>query len=439
MALFSKRSGRPAVVATSAAVSEIVATGQEANLCASLLEDFRTARDDDTAQDDRAIRGAARAIAHAGGGAPISGQLSLAAGGASVSERTWRWLAACAHAAVAQGEELLPIRIAIFAMEWTDEIAPASTVADFGDMGLLSAPQAVLREILAASVVAAWSLNPQNLIWMFQGRRVVAGMAAGIHASRLSELDPGGESLARAEASSARAASDRAATQALPADVLARMAAYGQASWNLEHEIFESGPFDEELGRLRPEAQAAWVSALSDEVLPAGGWALYGAAEVLMKALGHPVHLESYCAILDASLQFQRDAGVWDSQLSPNERLYWQERHPEEIWLPRREAPSCESATITPLAVGDERKLGAVTRRPDSNAIYVIHPEHKRYVWLLDYPDSSSATGGRLREERGTFGDLYDLYRALGQNSPLPGLWVHPELEPFLPFPAPRL
>ncbi len=274
---------------------------------------------------------------------------------------------------------------------------------------------------------------------MFQGERVIASMAAGVHTHMLSELDPGGESLAKAEASSARGASSRAATQVLPTDVLARMAEYGQASWNLEYAILEPAPFDEELGRMRPEAQAEWVAALSEEVLPVGGWAAYGAAEVLMKALGHPVQLESYCAILEASLQFQRDAGVWDSQLTPNEQLYWQEMHPEEIWLSRRDPPSRESARITPLAIGEERKLGAVTRRPDSNAIYVIHPEHERYMWLLDYPDSSSATGGRLREERGTFGDLYDLYRALGQNSPLPGLWVHPELEQFLPFPAPRL
>ncbi len=170
MGLFSKRSSRPALVVTPPTVSEIVVADQEVNLCASLLEDFRAARDDDTAQDDRAIRVATRAIVHAGSGAPMSGQLSLAAGGARLSEKTWCWLAACANAAVAHGDDLLPIRIAIFAVEWTNEIAPANTTADFGDMGLLSTPQAVLREILVASVIAAGSLNPQNLVWSLSSR-----------------------------------------------------------------------------------------------------------------------------------------------------------------------------------------------------------------------------------------------------------------------------
>jgi len=152
--------------------------------------------------------------------------------------------------------------------------------------------------------------------------------------------------------------------------------------------------------------QHAWVTALSEEVLPVGGWAVYGASEVVMKVMGHPVGLPAYCAILDASLELQRDAGVWESQMSPNEVIYWKERHPEEIWLPRREPPSRETASITPLAVGDERKLGSVTRRADSNAIYVLHPDTDRYVWLLDYPDSSSTAGARLREERGAFEGL---------------------------------
>jgi hypothetical protein len=420
-------------------VEEIAITDREVDQCASLLDAFRAARDDTTARDDHDIRIAARAIAHAGGAVPVTGQVSLE-GGEVASEKAWSWLAACARAAAARGDDILPVRAAMFALEWTNEIAPGSTIADFGDMGLLQTPPLVLITILATSVVSAGNLSPDNTVWNFQGERVVAGMAEGVHARFLAELDPGGESIEEARTVTvARGSFDQTRASGLPADIVARMAEYGRASWNLEYEIFDTGPFDDELGRLGPDAQYAWVADLGKEVLPVGGWAVYGAAETVMKTMGHPVGHPAYCEILDASLEFQRDAGVWDSQLSPNERTYWQLRHPGEIWLARREPPSRETASITPLAIGDERKLGAVTRRADSNAIYVHHPAHERYAWLLDYPDSSSVTGGRLREERDTFGDLYELYLALGQSSPLPGLWVHPEFEPFLPFPAPRL
>ncbi len=125
--------------------------------------------------------------------------------------------------------------------------------------------------------------------------------------------------------------------------------------------------------------------------------------------------------------------------MSVNEQVYWKSKHPDELWLARQTPPSRDAAAITPLAVGDERKLGSVTLRPDSNAIYVLRPKQDRYVWVRDFAGSSSSAGARLREERGSFGDLYELYWTLGQNSQLPGLWVHPEYEPFLQFSLPRL
>jgi hypothetical protein len=57
-------------------------------------------------------------------------------------------------------------------------------------------------------------------------------------------------------------------------------------------------------------------------------------------------------------------------------------------------------------------------------------------VLQLDYADDE---GHRLRDDRDQAGDLYDLYWRFGRGVPLPGLWVDPELEPFLRFPLPRI
>ena len=103
-----------------------------------------------------------------------------------------------------------------------------------------------------------------------------------------------------------------------------------------------------------------------------------------------------------------------------------------------RAAPSRDAASISPLPLGQERKLSLLSSASDSKAIYVVHEEDDTYVWLLDSPDDSYPAR-RLREARETHTNLYDLYREVGGNMPVPSYWADPEFEAFFPFPSPRV
>lgn len=225
----------------------------------------------------------------------------------------------------------------------------------------------------------------------------------------------------------------------LPAGIVPQMAEYGQARWNLQYEITEAGPFDGALQAMPPDAQRAWVAALSEAVVPVGGWAVMGAGTTVMKVMSHPADLPAYRAILDAALDFQRSAGVWESQLSINENLYWHEQHKNEPWLARRDPPSRAAAAITALPVGQERKLAVMSNVPDSNEVYASHPEAGRYVAIVEAPHKRGSGSGRVRQEADTAQSLYDLYCKIGEAMKLPNHWVSPELEPFFPYPSPRI
>jgi hypothetical protein len=225
----------------------------------------------------------------------------------------------------------------------------------------------------------------------------------------------------------------------LPADIVPRMAEYGQAKWNGQYEISEPGPFDKTLQDMPPEAQRAWVAALSEAVVTAGGWAAMGAQATVMKKASDLADLLAYRAIMDAALEFQRSAGVWEFQLSINEKVYWQEQHQNEPWLARRDPPSRAAAAITPLPVGQERKVAVMSNMPDSNEVYVSHPEADRYVAIVEAPLERDSGRGRVRREADIAGNLYDLYGKLGEAMKLPNYWVDPELEPFFPYPSPKI
>ncbi len=221
----------------------------------------------------------------------------------------------------------------------------------------------------------------------------------------------------------------------LPADIVPRMARYGQARWSLEWDAFTPGPFDEEIRGMPPDAQRSWVAALSEAVVPVGGWAIYGAEETVMKALGHPVDLPAYRAILEGAFDFQRSAGVWESQLSINERVYWGTYHKDEPWLMPRNSPARETALIADLPVGQERKIAVMSKAPGTGEVYAAHPEPSKYVAIVE----RGTDGERVRTQAENADSLYDLYWKVAQAMPTPNYWVDPEFEPFFPFPGPRI
>lgn len=225
----------------------------------------------------------------------------------------------------------------------------------------------------------------------------------------------------------------------LPAYIVPRMAEYGRARWNHQYDPFEPGPFDGALQAMPPDAQRAWVAALSEAVVTAGGWAVMGAQATVMKMTSHLADLPAYRAIMDAALDFQRSAGVWEFQLSITEKLYWHEQHQNESWLVRRDPPPRAATALTPLPVGQERKVAVMSNVPDSNEVYASHPEADRYVAIVEAPLERGSGRGRVRQEADTADSLYDLYCKLGEAMKLPNHRVDPELEPFFPYPSPRI
>lgn len=233
----------------------------------------------------------------------------------------------------------------------------------------------------------------------------------------------------------------------LPLNVVAWMEHKGQRLWWAQTGSSKYDPFElptdsfdpyTALSALSPDAQRSWVTELAAKVLPAGGWAVYGATDAVECGLMHSDALEipAYVELYEASLQFQRSNGVWWTALSPAERSFWDQHHPNEVWLDRREPPSRDDASITPIPLGQERKLTVLADAPDSKATYVVHGDEGTYVWCLEYPDDE---GNRVRDARTDAHDLYELYFRTGQSLPFPGVWVDEEFEPFLPYPIPRI
>lgn len=214
---------------------------------------------------------------------------------------------------------------------------------------------------------------------------------------------------------------------AVPEGIVAAMAEYGQQRLR-NNDV--PGPFHDELESLASEDQKAWVEALSQAVVPVGGVAVYGASTLVMLCLGHPVELDAYCRLLDSALEYLRTEGVPEIGLTGHERSYWHGEHPDEAWLqPVTSRPT--EASLTPLAVGQERKLSVMDGSPDSKAIYVVRSAEGTYIWALDMPTKDGS--GRIREERGQASSLSEIYAELGENLP-PSHWVDPEFAEFLPL-----
>ncbi|HTZ91093.1 MAG TPA: hypothetical protein VMB74_01750 [Streptosporangiaceae bacterium] len=219
----------------------------------------------------------------------------------------------------------------------------------------------------------------------------------------------------------------------------AELARYGQARWTGELTPFDATPFDERLAPMTLDQLRGWVSRLSPVAISAGGWAVLGAEYVVMPRDGQLKDLPAYRAIITAALDFQRDSGVWESQLAPQELVFWHQGHGDEPWLPRREPPLREAAVITPLPVGQERRIAVMTMHADSSQVYVSHPDPDRYIAIVEAPVERGSNRGRVRNEADSAGNLYDLYLKVSQAMMLPNHWMDFEFGLFLPFPAPRI
>jgi hypothetical protein len=224
-----------------------------------------------------------------------------------------------------------------------------------------------------------------------------------------------------------------------PVNIVKALAGYGAARWHGAVTAFDVTEFDEMLAPMSADELRAWVTSVAPPVVSAGGWAVLGAQYLVMPREHLLRDLPAYEAIMEGGLSFQRASGVWESTLAPTETVFWKVRHGDEVWLPRREPPPREAAVITPLPVGEERKLTIMNNITDSNEVYVTRPDSGTYLAWVEMPLERDSDRGRIRRETGSAGSLYDLYWQISQQMTLPNHWTDPEFDPFLPFPAPRI
>lgn len=229
-------------------------------------------------------------------------------------------------------------------------------------------------------------------------------------------------------------------TARLPGGVVSRMERFGRYEFDPMGAGIDARTVWSELqAPLLEFAQAdpaEFAAQLVTAVLPAGGFALYGAARTIWNLLGSDFRHPSYDTVRMAALEFFRANGVPMNRLSAKDWQFWQ-AHRDEPWLVGRPRPTQQEAGITPLAPGELRRVAQVTAAPDSNVVYVRAADSAGYVALVE-GRQSDIDPARGRFEWYGAPTLYDLYVRVGEAFQVPAHWVADELAPFIPLPPPK-
>jgi Flp pilus assembly protein TadD len=247
-----------------------------------------------------------------------------------------------------------------------------------------------------------------------------------------------------------------AGTVRLPLDIVPMMEKVGWFQFDPTHSGVDADeiylPIIAPLHRLAQAAPGPFLEALRDAVLPGGGWAVYGAARTVMEVLAGDYDHPAYHDLLRASLEFLRERGVPATMLNGYEWDFWlanNGRGPlsagdeigpgREPWLVGRPKPTIDEAPITGLQQNELRRVAQVSPEPDSNVILVKRADGgDSYVAVIDarYSDEDPTRSQADWQRAGT---LDQLYWAIGTSFQVPTHWYHAELEPYFPFPRPRL
>jgi hypothetical protein len=195
---------------------------------------------------------------------------------------------------------------------------------------------------------------------------------------------------------------------------------------------------DELFTRLSQEEQEAYVDALAETIVPIGGWALLGAADLLVQAVFEPDDHPAYVKLLLAAIELQRAARVSDIALSTYETMFWRQHNPGREWLEPKSPPTRAEAQISPLAIGEEREVGRHTSAPTSNLVFVRRTGEDSYLTFVDQEvERGEPAKGRVEAPMREADNLYDIFVFLGE-APFPNFWNHDELEPFCIYDRPR-
>jgi len=187
-----------------------------------------------------------------------------------------------------------------------------------------------------------------------------------------------------------------------------------------------------------PDGFMATLAHIADA---AGGWAAYGAEKLMFEVAGgsDSEKLSVYDRIMKSSLGFLRSLGVPPKMLTGYEWGYWLRTGGTiESWIPRRPMPTQDKAPISPLGIGETRRLAQVFPDPVSNVFLVLRAQDGSYCWIIDsrYSDEDTRRTQRVHK---TSHSLHDLYAQIGLSLQTPPYWFDSELEPYIPLPSPSL
>jgi hypothetical protein len=215
----------------------------------------------------------------------------------------------------------------------------------------------------------------------------------------------------------------------LPLDIAAQMEERGRVrSEGFKSDLTDAQ--DRHFLSLSQGEQEAYVDALAEAILPLGGWAVLGTADLLVKAVFEPEDHPSYVKLLLAALELKRAVRVSDVALSMYEGEFWRRHNPGREWLEPKLPPARADARISPLAIGEEREVGRHTSAPSSNRVLVRRTAEDRYLAFVDQEvERGEPAKGRVEAPMREADNLYDIFVFLGE-SPLANFWNHEELEP---------
>lgn len=221
----------------------------------------------------------------------------------------------------------------------------------------------------------------------------------------------------------------------LPPDIAAQMEERGRVrSEGFKSELTDAQ--DQHFLSLSQEEREAYVDALAEALLPLGGWAVLGAADLVVRGVFEPEDRPSYVRLLLAALELKRAVRVSDIALSMYEGEFWRQHNPGREWLEPKSPPTRAEARISPLAIGEEREVGRHTSAPGSNLVLVRRTAEDRYLAFVDR-EVERGKPARVEAPMREADNLYDIFVFLGE-SPLANFWNHDELEPFCIYDRPR-
>jgi hypothetical protein len=106
----------------------------------------------------------------------------------------------------------------------------------------------------------------------------------------------------------------------ITADALSRLAQLGRGRYDGSLDVFDLWPmtYEREIETLSPDEQQRFLEALLPGVQFVGGWAIYGAEEIVDGAFGSAGNgNDARDAIFEASIEFQHDIGSIGRSCTP--------------------------------------------------------------------------------------------------------------------------